>query len=488
MLDKIRAFARNTLGNFAMMTAIAFPAVFGGVAIAIDLTNTVRVQSELQNANDTAVLFAARFFKEFRRQPTRAQVQAFLDANSSFRIINPRLVFDPERIEFTLTSETKVDTMLMKFFRVNKTQYKALSKANLGFSETLEFALALDTTGSMAADGKMAALKDAANQFIDTMFDAKDKGADVKGAIVPFAQYVNVGLGNRRQSWLSVPRNIDTRTTTRECRREAPVIGQTNCRNECWPATTINHPAQNGGCTTNDGVQSCWPGVPAWTENKPAGCENRCDNVYGAEVEICENVTRGELITWQGCVGSRAYPLNVRDADYRTRIPGLLSVQCSAEIQPLSDSRSALKSKIGELSPNGETYLPEGVMWGTRVLTTAAPYSEGRTRGRGDRPVRKVLVLMTDGVNTLSPSFPLHDQADSAQADTYTREACDEAKNQRMDVFTISFGTGVTNPVRNLLQNCASHPTQYFHASDASALNDAFSDIADALLNVRLTQ
>jgi Flp pilus assembly protein TadG len=488
MLDRIRAFARNTMGNFAMMAAVAFPAIFGGVAVAVDLTNTVRVQSELQNANDTAVLFAARFFKEFRRQPTRAQLQAFLDANSSFRIVNPRLVFDPERIEFTLTSETSVKTMLMKFFRTERTRYSALSKANLGFSETLEFALALDTTGSMAADGKMAALKVAANEFIDTMFDAKDKGADVKGAIVPFAQYVNVGLGNRRQSWLAVPRNSDTRATVRKCEMEAPVIGQTNCRQECWPAQTIRHAATGESCTTNDGVRSCTPGRAAWTENRPAGCDNKCDNIYGAEVEVCKDISTGELVTWQGCVGSRNYPLNVRDADYRNRIPGLLGVECSAEIQPLSSNRTSLKGKIDSLTPKGETYMPEGVMWGTRVLSTEAPYTEGRTRGRGDRPVRKVLVLMTDGVNTLSPSFPLHDQSDSAQADAYTREACDEAKAKQMDVFTISFGNGVTNPVRNLLQSCASHPTQYFHAANAAALTKAFSDIADALLNVRLTQ
>ncbi|MCU0830165.1 MAG: hypothetical protein MUC58_01360 [Rhizobiaceae bacterium] len=488
MLASIKNFLSDRMGNFAMATVIAFPAIFGGVALSIDLTNTLRVQSELQDANDTAVLFAARYFKENRRVPPRVEVQKFLDANSSFRIVNPRLVFDPERIEFTLTSQTTVNTMLMRYFRNNRTTYNALSKANLGFSETLEFALALDTTESMAAEGRMDALKVAANQFLDTVFDAQAQGADVKGAIVPFAQYVNVGTRMRGQSWLQVPRNIDTRVTTRQCRMEAPVIGQTNCRNECWPAETINHPGSPGGCTIRDGAEFCSPPSPGWTENRPAGCENRCDNVYGAEVEVCENVTTGELITWQGCVGSRAYPLNVQDANYRTRIPGLLSVECSKEIQPLTATKSLLVNKINELTPWGATYLPEGVMWGTRVLTTGAPYTEAATRGRGNRPVRRVLVLMTDGVNTLSPDFPTHNNADRALADQYTREACVEAKAKTMDIFTISFGSGVTAPVRQLLQECASHPSQYFHAANASALSDAFSDIADALLNIRLTQ
>jgi hypothetical protein len=57
-----------------------------------------------------------------------------------------------------------------------------------------------------------------------------------------------------------------------------------------------------------------------------------------------------------------------------------------------------------------------------------------------------------------------------------------------MEVYTISFGDGVPGRVRTLLENCASEPQYYFHASDASALNDAFQNIADKLLAVRLTQ
>ncbi|NJR13862.1 MAG: hypothetical protein HC779_06370 [Phyllobacteriaceae bacterium] len=387
-----------------------------------------------------------------------------------------------------MTSETKVNTLLMKYFKNAKQTYGAVSKANLGFSETLEFALALDTTGSMASSGKMDALKVAANDFIDTVFDAKDKGADVKGAIVPFAQYVNVGLAQKGQSWLSVPKNIDTRVTTEVEKDETPVIGQTNCRNECWSAHTINHAAQNGGCHTNDGVQSCWPGVPAWTQHVAAGCNNVCDPVYGPTVKVKVKETTGELITWQGCVGSRNDPLNVKDASYTTRIPGLLRVQCSAELQPLTDNRTTLKNKINSLYPQGETYMPEGVMWGTRVLTPIAPFKEGGTIAKGKRPIRKVLILMTDGINTLSPSFPLHDQADTAQADTYTRQACIEAKSLAMDIFTISFGAGVSTPVKDMLEECATHPTQYFHADNAAALKESFQDIADQLLNIRLSQ
>ena len=190
-------FLRNRSGNFGMLLAAAFPAVIGVVAFSIDVTNTLNVKTQMQDANDTAVLAATRYFKETRQQPTMATVQAFLDGNSTVQITAKSLSYNAALSEFTLVSEATAKTYLMGYFGRGDQSYEAISKANLGFSETLEFALALDTTYSMSVDGKMDALKSAASDFIDVMFDAKDKGAEIKGGIVPFAQYVNVGVGNR---------------------------------------------------------------------------------------------------------------------------------------------------------------------------------------------------------------------------------------------------------------------------------------------------
>ncbi|MGL4406687.1 MAG: TadE/TadG family type IV pilus assembly protein, partial [Notoacmeibacter sp.] len=55
-------FKRDRGGNFALITAFAFPAVFIAVALAIDVVNVLRVRTELQNANDTGALFATRFY------------------------------------------------------------------------------------------------------------------------------------------------------------------------------------------------------------------------------------------------------------------------------------------------------------------------------------------------------------------------------------------------------------------------------------------
>ncbi len=481
-------FLRNRSGNFGMLLAAAFPAVIGVVAFSIDVTNTLNIKTQMQDANDTAVLAATRYFKETRQQPTMATVQAFLDGNSTVKITAKSLSYNAALSEFTLVSEATAKTYLMGYFGRGDQSYEAISKANLGFSETLEFALALDTTASMSVDGKMDALKSAASDFIDVMFDAKDKGAEIKGGIVPFAQYVNVGVGNRGESWLDVPADIDTRVTKSECRKETPITGTTNCEVISYGAYTIDHPAENESCYVTDGATSCTPAKAAWTESIPAGTYNKCDNVYGPEKTICEDVTTGSLITWQGCVGSRDYPLNVRDSDYSRRVPGLNDVVCSTPLQTLTGSRSTLENTISSLVPSGETYMPEGIMWATRVLSKQAPFTEAKTTSKSGQPVRKALVLMTDGMNTLSPDGSYHTNSDTDQANAYTLEACQEAKDQNLEIFTITFGNSVPNSVKDMLETCATTPGQSFNAKNVTELTNAFQGIANELLSVRLTQ
>jgi Mg-chelatase subunit ChlD len=488
MAGLISRFASNKKGNFGMMLAVSIPALMASIAFGLDISNTLNTKTEMQDANDAAVLFAARYFKEKGKQPSISLIQKHLDGNSGLKMKAQKLAFNPQKTEFTLESSANVKTYLMGYFGQSNLDYNAISKANLGFSESLEFALALDTTASMAADGKMDGLKLAANDFLDAMFDAKDRGAEIKGGIVPFAQYVNVGVGQKGQSWLSVPKDIDNRVTTNVCKTEKPVTGTTNCKTVYQAPYTIEHPATAETCSTADGTKFCTQATSAWTQYIDGQNVNTCDNVYGPEQTICSDVTTGELITWQGYVGSRKHPLNVKDVGYGNKIPALLQVTGSVEIQPLTDDRVALKNKINSLTPSGETYMPEGIIWGTRVLTKQAPFTEAKTKGKGGRDIRRVLVLMTDGMNTLSPNGIYHTDTDTAKADLYTAEACDEAKAQKLEVFTITFGTAVPAYVKTMLETCASEPKYFFNAKSSADLKSAFDAISAEMLNVRLSQ
>ena len=61
----------------------------------------------------------------------------------------------------------------------------------------LRVALALDTTGSMDDNGKIAAMQSAAKQLIDTLAAQASTVDDVYVSVVPFAEMVNVGTVTR---------------------------------------------------------------------------------------------------------------------------------------------------------------------------------------------------------------------------------------------------------------------------------------------------
>ncbi len=148
----------------------------------------------------------------------------------------------------------------------------------------------LDTTGSMAGP-KLTALKNASKTLVETAFEKPDADEHVKISLVPFAQYVNVGMEYRNASWMNVP--ADSSIAHDGCGFDSPVIGTSNCRTETFTGN-------------NDGV--------------PYSYESEvCDYEYGPPVYQCTPCT--ETITWNGCAGPRNYPLNTLDEQYEDTHP-----------------------------------------------------------------------------------------------------------------------------------------------------------------------
>src|SRR5206468_8393090 len=66
----------------------------------------------------------------------------------------------------------------------------------------LRVALVLDTTGSMAQDGKIDALKSATKKLLDSLKGAVGVAGDVYVSIIPFSKDVNVGASNYNANWI----------------------------------------------------------------------------------------------------------------------------------------------------------------------------------------------------------------------------------------------------------------------------------------------
>ena len=330
-------FRRNVEGGVAIIFGISAVSLLliGGVALDFERLN--RTAASLQDSLDAALLAAATS-DDISTDHINTIIANYLDVNWQSKHPDVKLTYNfTVGADGTITGTARGDL---------KTTMMALAgKSTMGFSVTsqvmrggtaLELALVLDTTGSMKQNNKMVELKKAATDLVKSLI--KRGGDDVRIAIVPYANYVNVGTTHKGASWL---------------------------------------------------------GTSAISSGKSS---------------------------WNGCVGSRNYPLDMTDAYGSTQIPAIADVTCSNDVVRLSSKQGPLVSTIESMKPSGKTYIPAGLTWGWRMISDQLPFADGTSAGEkyNDKPVRKVVVLMTDGDNTLSPTYPAHedDGHDTSLADS----------------------------------------------------------------------
>ena len=86
---------------------------------------------------------------------------------------------------------------------------------------------------------------------------------------------------------------------------------------------------------------------------------------------------------WKGCVGSRAYPLNIKDENPSAKIPGLVErhTRCPREFTTLTDDKTVINDEIDRMTANGNaTYIPAGLMWGWRLISSDVPITDGKPK------------------------------------------------------------------------------------------------------------
>jgi Flp pilus assembly protein TadG len=456
------AFAGDQRGSVAILFALSIFVLLGCAGVAIDFARAHSSKTALQQDLDAAILFAAN---EKARQgdnfDEQSGAQKFMEGLRRQKQIVGDVVVEVTKIgdnKFRGNASAKIPSTILRVLGGQDLKVNVTAEAEIG-ENPLEIALVLDNTGSMEG-AKLGALLTASKDLIDTAFEAPGADKNVKISVVPFAEYVNVGQANRNAPWLSVA--ADASSTQNVC-QDVP------------PATVVP-----GSCKDVD--------VDYEDDGKQKQAkQNQCDYTYGPPVNQCSDITTATA--WNGCVGSRAYPLNVQDGTYSTKVPGVMDVSCHGEITPLTNNKDTAKTAIDAMWASGNTYIPAGLMWGWATLSKDAPYDQGLDLVNGTK-VRKIIVLMTDGQNTISPSGSpdgRHDGADTALANQYTTELCNNIKAENIEVYSVAFEVPDLT-IKQILENCASAGNKYFDASNGSDLADAFAKIAADFAPLRLTR
>jgi hypothetical protein len=163
-------------------------------------------------------------------------------------------------------------------------------------------------------------------------------------------------------------------------------------------------------------------------------------------------------------------------------------------------TRDEMLSYVNSMHSDGGTYHDNGMMWGSRFISSGGIFGADNPTEFGGRPVRKYIIFMTDGImdtgSTLYSSYGM-EKNDKRTTGGYTTQAdqvsrhkqrfailCNEAKKRGVSIWSIVFASATETTLRN----CASNDDQYKVTSTGNDLVNTFKEIGKNIGTLRLSQ
>lgn len=520
------AFGANRSGNFGVVAAFAAVPLVMAAGMGLDLASITSAKSKLHNATDAAALAIAREGTALADPDARKIAASFVEGN--FDPVLTNLSVKRAGTAVTVSAETQSQMTFGGLFGYRNWPVKVASTADIALT-SYEIALSLDTTGSMAG-GKLASLQDAVVGLIDTMSDQIADPQKLKFALVPFAQYVNVGPSNGPafdKAGVQVPGtgakwlDLDgiSKIPQMELEPGASRFQVYNNLNRDWPGCVETRYDKNGDLDVTD--QAPDPAdpatlfVPAFAIDEP-DTSDYGNSYVSSTVDPKDKSVSGKKTKQAkyGILTDSAGKPKKKGKGLKVTIDATLSLltgkpkgpEAGCDVQPLTTLTTdydGIKKKVNALKASGNTNILEGVSWGWRVLSPGEPFTEGQAQKPG---LQKILILLTDGSNVFGnannalgsvySSFGyLTDgrlgitaggtsQTNSVMNDK-TLQACANAKAAGIEIFTIrleepNVATG------SMLSECASGPDHYFDTPSRAQLDATFGKIREKITKVRI--
>lgn len=500
------SFLKSSSGNVAIMFALAAVVVIAGAGVAVDYSRKVDWETQLQSAVDGAALAAASAEDKNRKKVAKAYFESNFVHDDTVDVADFDLDVDSAAV--TVRAKIDVKTSLMSVVGISEMKGSALGAASIS-DKSLEIALVLDVSGSMrhglgGSATRIDVLKEAAQNLVDIVSGNGANMSKVKVGVVPFNMNVNVGTAN------------------------AGIVkgtGDALFSGQPWAGCVLERAgtgATSDSYTGGNGVTGKWQAYVWPPEPNSAG--------------TCTVPSNGTNSGYSRLDPDNGYVVGLQGPNYNcVRHP----------IMPLKNSYADVKAKISSLTAewNMGTIIAPGVSWGMRVLSSSAPFTEGKP---ASSKVLKYMIVLTDGEqtteaeynagkcsgasNTVTPysydpaKYGLSGRAltaapkdmfsaygyiwdsdpfgtapqtwDDVRTDLFniSTSACKKAKGTKPSdatrIFTIAVSSdaGPGTTTYDLLNECASSKQDFFMATSASQLKEAFEAIANEIKDIRLVQ
>lgn len=358
--EKFRRFRREEDGSILILSLFLFVMMLMVAGLAVDLMRSETQRARLQTTLDTAVLAGASLDQSL---DSEAVVRDYFEkAGLTEYLTSVTIVEDNNSKTVTATAETLIDTYFINMLGIETLQSPAMGQAEESLSD-IEISLVLDISGSMGwwsnagQASKITLMRAAAKDFVFRM----------------------------------------------QCNPDDP-SGATPCTVEENSVSISLVPYAEQVLVGEDLIQKFNVGM----EHSYSSCADFDQADFSSyDISLTAPLKRAAAIDAQ----TRSSNVDAQNNKRTCR------TNSDRKIVPLSNSYSALRSRIGQLSADGYTSIDVGMKWGTALLSptfrpavaamTTAGSSPAIVAEFADRPfdfdernMQKVIVLMTDGENT----------------------------------------------------------------------------------------
>lgn len=339
--NRFAAFRKDDEGSLTIFSVYLFILMIMIGGLAVDIMRYEIVRTRLENTLDRAILAAA----DLDQRLTPADVvQDYFDKNGMSQFVNASVTTGGLNFRtVSADASATMPTMFKTFIGIDELSTQLVSTATESV-EDIEISLVLDISGSMGWNNKLQEMQEAAIDFVDIIY-SQGEYEDISISIIPYSTQVNVGL---------------------------------NLMNEF--RVTWHH--DESTCIDFEDNHFDEPSI-------------RTDRQYTQSAHFDPWYAWGPMST------STDRLMVCRD-------------DRQSEILPFANMESALETHINGLTAGGNTSIEIGVKWGAALLHHDAQPAisalvadnvidnsfSGRPYTRDSGASLKIMVVMTDGVNT----------------------------------------------------------------------------------------
>ncbi|MET3890635.1 Flp pilus assembly protein TadG [Bosea sp. OAE506] len=204
-MSLLSRFRKDRSGNVAVLFGFAAVPLIGLAGAVVDYGRAASARTTLNAAVDSAALMVARDASKMTDSQLRTRAEALIRANfsgnTSATLDGYTVTIDRTARTVNVTANGTVETSLARVMGFDTVAVASSAQSAWG-TNTIELALVLDNTGSMAASNKMTELKKASLDLLKIMKDASTATDQIRISVVPFATQVRLPTSYKDAPWL----------------------------------------------------------------------------------------------------------------------------------------------------------------------------------------------------------------------------------------------------------------------------------------------